>query len=180
MATDCMTTQEVLYTCSTRGWIRMGLPTDHTVTRWGLTETQESSHSCWLARGRGVYVFGNSIKRERECPDHRWHLGGTRPFGFQKANSWGTLHLHLAALKSGLSTSHGNSCHPYQSKYPNGKLHHEDGAHNQEPSNIWEKSISQKESRVQQIEELMPEEMKLIQNLSAVIHSGNSLQEEKI
>lgn len=56
MATDCTTTQEVLYTPSARGWSRMRPPTEHIMMNWGLTETQVSSHRCWTARSRGVYV----------------------------------------------------------------------------------------------------------------------------
>lgn len=73
--------------------------------------------------------------------------------------------------------SHGAAIPRLQRKHPSGKLHHNDKHTIKGHQTSEERSHHKREPETQQIEEPIPEEMKLIQNFSEIITKGNALHE---
>lgn len=89
MATDCVTTQEVLSILSARSWSKMGPPTDHIMINWGLPGTPVPvTHAGQPGAVQFMFPAIVYIGHRQRGPEHRWHLGGARSFGFQKTSSW--------------------------------------------------------------------------------------------
>ena len=83
-----------------------------------------------ISQGQGVYLSGNSIhasERKGSAPDHRWHLGGTRLFGWRSAAEVPHLSAHpTSTLLHGKHTLVFAAAAATPNKYPSGKLYHKD------------------------------------------------------